>query len=423
MIPLLLFLSALIGVPLFCVIGGITIYAFIQAEIDTSAIIIEMVRLASAPTLLAIPLFTFTGYLLAESNAPKRMVDLSRALFGWMPGGVPIVVLVSCAIFTAFTGASGVTIIALGGLLYPILLSQHYKEEFSLGLLTSAGSLGLLIPPSLPLILYGVISETPIDRLFIAGVFPTILLIVLLAVYCVKKGLVRDEKRTTFSLQKLIKTTKAAAFEIPLPIIVLGGIYSGLFTATEAAAISAVYAIIAEVFIYRDVTLRKGLPDVMVKSMVLVGAILIILSAALGLASYLIDAQVPMTILDWMSRFISSKLVFLMFLNIFLLIVGCILDIFSAIIVVVPLIKPIALSFGIDPVHLGVIFLVNLSIGYCTPPIGINLFISSSRFDKSILDVYKATLPFLVILLIGLILVTYIPAISIGLDQLLYRTP
>ncbi|MEW6535017.1 MAG: TRAP transporter large permease subunit [Candidatus Auribacterota bacterium] len=420
MIPLLLIAAALIGLPLFCVIGGIAIYSFINAEIDSSAIIIEMVRLASAPMLLAIPLFTFTGYVLAESKAPERMVNLSRALFGWMPGGVPIVVIITCALFTAFTGASGVTIIALGGLLYPILLAQKYSEDFSIGLITSAGCLGLLIPPSLPLILYGVVSETPIDRLFMAGVIPNLLLIVLLSLYSIRKGFIRNKPRTPFSWKELIRTIKEAAFEIPLPILVLGGIYSGIFTATEAAAISAVYAVIVEVFVYKDISIKKGLPDVMVKSMVLVGSILIILSAALGFANYLIDAEVPMTILGWMSSFITSKLVFLMFLNIFLLIVGCLLDVFSAIIVVVPLIKPIALNFGVDPIHLGIIFLVNLSIGYCTPPIGINLFIATSRFNKPILQVYKATIPFLIILLAGLLIITYVPQLSLGLEQLVF---
>lgn len=420
MIVILLILTALVGVPLFCVIGSITLYAFHLVELDSAVIIVEMVRLASAPALLAIPLFTFTGYILAESNAPARMINLSRALFGWMPGGIAVVAFISCAFFSAFTGVSGVTIIALGGLLYPILRSEKYSEKFTLGLLTCSGSMGMLLPPSLPLILYGIIAETPIDKLFVAGIIPEIMLITFLSIFSVRKGLARDRKRVKFSMPDTLTALREAAFEIPLPIIVIGGIYSGLFTATEAAAISAAYAIIVEVFIYKDLRLFKDIPKVIEKSMVLVGAILIILGVALGLTSYLVDAQVPMKILEWMKEYIGNKWIFLMVLNIFLLIVGCLMDIFSAIIVVVPLIKPIAMNFGIDPIHLGVIFLCNLEIGYSTPPVGINLFISSSRFDKPILELYKAALPFLAILMIGLVLITYVPPLSLWLVNLLF---
>ncbi len=420
MIVIILILTALLGVPLFCVIGSLALYAFSSVEIDSAVIIIEMVRLASAPALLAIPLFTFTGYILAESNAPSRMVDLSRALFGWLPGGVPVVAFISCAFFSAFTGVSGVTIIALGGLLYPILRSQKYSETFSLGLLTCSGSLGLLMPPSLPLILYGIIAETPIDKLFVACVIPEIMLITFLSMFSVRKGLARETKRVKFSMSEVLRTAKAAAFEIPLPIIILGGIYSGLFTATEAAAISAAYALIVEVFIYRDLRFFKDMPRIIQQSMVLVGSILVILGVALGLTSYMVDAQIPMKLLAWMQEYIVSKWVFLIVLNIFLLIVGCLMDIFSAIIVIVPLIKPIAASFGIDPIHLGVIFLCNLEIGYSTPPVGINLFIASSRFERSILQLYRAALPFLAILLIGLILITYCPWLSLWLVNLLF---
>lgn len=420
---LFLLLSALIGVPLFCVIGSLAIYAFVSVEIDISAIIIEMVRLASAPTLLAIPLFTFTGYLLAESKAPSRMVDFSRALFGWIPGGIPVAVFITCAFFTAFTGASGVTIIALGGLLYPILKSEQYPEKFTLGLLTCSGSVGLLLPPSLPLILYGVVSNTSISRLFMAGIVPEIMLITFLSIFSIRKGFNRKQKRVKFSFSQLAKSAQAAIFEIPLPFIVLTGIYSGVFTPTEAAAISAIYVLVVEVFIYKDISLTKDLPEIMKKSMILVGSILIILAIALGFTNFLVDAQVPMKILAWIQQYIHNKWVFLILLNILLLIVGCMMDIFSAIIVIVPLIKPIAVSFGVDPVHLGIIFLCNLEIGYSTPPIGINLFISSSRFNKSIIDLYKSTLPFLCILIFGLLLITYFPWICLGLEKLLTGTP
>jgi C4-dicarboxylate transporter DctM subunit len=416
-IGILLVLFALFGTSLFVIIGAIALLAFTFADINTSSIIIELYRLAKQPVLLAIPLFTFAGYLLAESNTPKRLVNLSRALFGWIPGGLAIVTLVSCAIFTAFTGASGVTIIALGGLLYPVLQAEKYPEKFNLGLLTVSGNLGLLFPPSLPIILYGLVAGTSIDKLFIAGVIPSILMVAMLSVYSVISMRKVHTNVEPFTWQKTFKAVKEAGWEIPLPFIILGGIYLGYFTATEAAAVTAFYVLIVEVFIYRDIDLRKGLPKVIRDSMVLVGGILVILSTALGLANYMIDAEIPMQILAWMQTFISSKLAFLLVLNIFLLVVGALMDIFSAIMVVVPLVIPIASSFGIHPVHLGIIFLANLGIGYSTPPVGMNLFIASFRFNKPVLKLYVATIPFLIILLAALLLITYIPDLSLWLVE------
>jgi tripartite ATP-independent transporter DctM subunit len=355
---------------------------------------------------------------LAESKTPQRLVNLSRAFFGWLPGGLGIVTLVSCAIFTAFTGASGVTIIALGGLLYPVLQAEKYPEKFNLGILTASGNLGLLFPPSLPIILYGLVSGTSIDKLFIAGVIPGMLMIFLLSIYSVNSMRKVHTRTEAFTWDTAWKATKAAAWEIPLPFIILIGIYTGIFTVTEAAAVTAFYVLIIEVFIYRDVSLRHGLPKVMRDSMILVGGILVILSAALGLANYMVDAEIPMQILDWMKELITSKLAFLLVLNIFLLIVGALLDIFSAIMVVVPLIVPIAANFGIDPVHLGIIFLANLGIGYSTPPVGMNLFIASFRFEKPVLKLYGATIPFLILLLLALLLITYIPDLSLWLVRL-----
>jgi len=416
-IGLILLLLALYGTPLFVIISAIALLAFHLAEIDSSAVIIELYRLASQPILLAIPLFTFAGYLLAESNTPKRLVNLSRMLLGWMPGGLAIVALVSCAIFTAFTGASGVTIIALGGLLYPVLLNENYPENFSLGLLTSSGNLGLLFPPSLPVLLYGLVAQTSIDQLFLAGLLPGILMVVLLALYSVffikKKKLTLAGKK--HSLADVWAAIKEAGWEIPLPFIILSGIYGGFFTATEAAAVTAFYVLIVEVFIYRDISIRSDLPRVIRKSMILVGGILVILAAALGLANYMVDAEIPNQILDFMGQYIHSKIGFLLILNLFLLVVGAMMDIFSAIMVVVPIIIPIAHSFGVDPVHLGIIFLVNLGIGYSTPPVGMNLFIASFRFDKPVLKLYAATVPFLIILLISLIIISYWPALSLWL--------
>jgi C4-dicarboxylate transporter, DctM subunit len=414
-IGIILLILALFGTSLFVIIAAIALLAFHFADIDSSAFIIELYRLASQPVILAIPLFTFAGYLLAESNTPKRLVALSRAFFGWFPGGLGIVILVSCAIFTAFTGASGVTIIALGGLLYPVLQEEKYPEKFNLGILTVSGNLGLLFPPSLPIIIYGLVSETSIDKLFIAGLIPGLLMIFLLSIYSVGRMRKVQPKTDPFSWGNAWKALKNAAWEIPLPFIILIGIYGGFFTATEAAAVTAFYVLIVEVFIYKDVSLTKGLPKVMRDSMILVGGILVILASAMGLANYMVDAQIPMHILGWMKTFITSKIAFLLVLNLFLLVVGAMMDIFSAILVVVPLIVPIAANFGVDPVHLGVIFLANLGIGYSTPPVGMNLFIASFRFDKPILKLYISTLPFLIILLIALALITYIPELSLWL--------
>lgn len=415
---LILLLLALYGTPLFAIISSIALLAFYFADIELATVIGELYRLASQPILLAIPLFTFAGYMLAESNAPRRLINLSRAFFGWIPGGLSIVALISCAVFTAFTGASGVTIIALGGLLYPILIKEQYPENFSLGMLTSSGNLGMLFPPSLPIIVYGLISEVSIDKLFIAGLLPGLLMIVLLSAYSVYSVKDKQVPLTPFKAKNALRATREAAWEIPLPFIILIGIYGGYITATEAAAVTAFYVLIIEVFIYRDIKLTSDLPRVMKDSMVLVGGILVILGAAMGMANYMIDAEIPMAILGFMKQFIASKALFLVTLNLFLLVVGALLDIFSAILVVVPLIIPIASQFGVDPVHLGIIFLANLGIGYTTPPVGMNLFIASFRFEKPIVKLYIASLPFLVIMLIGLIIITYVPELSLWLVNL-----
>lgn len=423
LIILLIVLLLLIGAPLFTIIGSFSILGFSNLEIPFAVIIVELYRLASQPVLLAIPLFTFSGYLLAESKAPNRLVALTQSLIGWLPGGLAIVVLMTCAVFTALTGGSGITIVALGGLLYPILLSEKYQEKFALGLITTSGSLGLLFPPSLPLILYGIVSEVSIDKLFIAGLLPGTLLIVALSIYSIRQGLSEHVEKKPFKFSELIKSSKAAKWELPLPIIVIGGIYNGWFTATEAAAISAFYVFIVEVWIYKDLSLTKDIPKIMVESVVLVGAIIMILASAMGLTSYLIDQEVPQKLFELVSTFISNKYLFLIILNIFLLIVGMMMDIFSAIIVVVPLIIPVAKLYGIDPIHLGIIFLTNLEIGYLTPPVGLNLFISSFRFKKSIVDITIATLPFIITLLISLMIITYVPELSLWLVHLIKGNP
>ncbi|MBN2279970.1 MAG: TRAP transporter large permease subunit [Candidatus Marinimicrobia bacterium] len=417
MIPLIIFLLLLIilGLPLFAAVGGITLSFFAKDGINPTVVIAELYRLASAPTLMAIPLFTLAGYTLAESKAPKRLFDLIDAVIGFLPGGIAIVALVIMAVFTCFTGASGITIIALGGLLYPILRNQEYSDEFTTGLITCSGSLGLLFPPSLPLILYGIIAQVQIDHLFIAGIIPGILLILLLSIFSVRKDVNARIDFSKFSFSKLKSSVKNAAWEIPIPIIILGGIYSGLMTVVEASALTAFYVIIVQFFIKKDLSVKKHTLKIFADSTRLIGGILIILAASMGFTAYLIDAQVPQIALEFIQANISSKFAFLFLLNIFLLITGAVLDIFSAIIIVVPLIVPISQVYGIDPLHLGIIFLANLEIGYMTPPVGMNLFISSFRFKKSIISLYRMSLPFLIILLLGLFLITYIPQISLFL--------
>ena len=410
-LPLLLLL-AFLGSPVFTLIGGGAIFLFAAEGIDSSAVIVEMLRLASLPALIAIPLFTFSGYMLAESKAPQRMLALAEALFGTLPGGLAIVALFTTALFTAFTGASGVTIIALGGLLYPMLSKQGYPEKFTLGLLTTTGSLGLLFPPSLPIILYGIVAKIDIDRLFRAGLLPGALLLVALSVYAYFTARKAGVKNIPFSMKELKKSVRDIAWELPLPFLIIGGIYQGLFTASEAASVMAFYVIITEVFIYKDLDLLKDIPRVAVKSMLLVGAIFMVLGTALGFTNYLIDAQIPDQIFAWLHTYVSSKVVFLILLNAFLLVINMI-EIFSAIIIVVPIIVPVAMQYGIDPVHLGVIFLLNLEIGYMLPPLGLNLFLASSRFHKKLPTLYRATGPFLLILLVMLALVTYLPSLSL----------
>lgn len=410
-----IFVMALLGSPVFVVISAFAMLGFYATDMPLAALVVDTYnKFSNNPILYTIPLFTFAGFILAESRASIRIVNFSRAILGWLPGGFAIVALAACAFFTAFTGASGVTIIALGGLLYPAMIREKYPEQFSLGLLTSSGSLGLLFPPSLPIIIFGVVGETSISQLFAAGFIPGILLIVLLGIYSTFIGLRAGVVRESLSFRKIIQTASDAKWELLIPVIVAVGIYGGFVTLGEMATLIVVYALVIEGIIHREIKLRH-LPVIMNHSMVLVGGILIIMGAALSLTNYMIDAQVPMKILEAMQGIFTSKWVFLIGLNGFLLIVGCLMDIYSATLVVVPLIMPIAISYGIDPVHLGIIFLTNMEIGYTTPPVGMNLFIAAFRFNKPVLDLCRAAVPFLVILLIALMLITYIPDLSLFL--------
>jgi C4-dicarboxylate transporter DctM subunit len=408
------FLLLFIGAPLFTVFAGLTLFLLFSGQIDSSAMIIEMHRIATTPILVAIPLFTFAGYLLSESKAPRRLIGLTDAFLGWLPGGLSIIALITCSAFTALTGATGLTIIALGGILYPALIQGKYPEKFSLGLVTNSGTLGLLFPPSLPIIIYAIVSKIEISQLFLAGLLPGVVMVALLSFYSVQKAMAAEVPRVQFNLSRLFKALREAAWELPLPLVVLGGIYSGYFAVSEAAAITAVYVFLTEVIIYRDIKWRE-IPQIMRKSMVLVGGIMVILGAALGFTNYLIDAEVPMMLFDLIKSYTSSPFIFLILLNLFLLIVGCLMDIFSALVVVVPLITPISHAYGIHPVHLGIIFLANLQIGALTPPVGMSLFISSLRFEKPMSKVVHSSLPFIVILLIILAAITYVPWLSLVL--------
>ncbi len=420
---LILILLAIFGTPLFAVILAVAMLGFYSLDVNLSVIAIEIYRIADTPVLVALPLFTFAGYILGESRTSQRLVRFTRAFLGWMPGGLAIVAFVACAFFTAFTGASGVTIVALGALLYPALTEAGYREKFSIGLVTSSGSLGLLLPPSLPLILYGIIAQqmdiganVAISDLFLAGIFPALLMVLLLSFWSLWENRHNPVPCTTFSGKEALAAAREAIWEIPLPFFVLGGIYGGFFAISEAAAVTAMYVMVVEVFIYKEIKVSQ-LPSIMRDSMVMVGGILLILGVALASTNLLIDAEVPMRLFHLIQAHVTNKIVFLILLNILLLILGAILDIFSALVIMIPIILPVAVNYGIDPVHLGIIFLANMQIGYFTPPVGMNLFIASYRFDKSITELYQAAIPFMIVLLAALLIITYWPALSLFLIQ------
>ncbi len=404
-------LLALIGVPLFIIMALAALISFSFAGIQTSAVAIEIFKMANIPTLVSLPLFTLAGFMLAESHSPQRLLRFAKAAFGHLPGGTAIVGLIVCAFFTAFTGASGVTIIAMGGLLYPILREPKFSDNFSLGLLTTCGSLGLLFPPSLPLIIYGVVGKVDIGDLFKAGILPGIVLIVVFSLWSMIKG--KPAATQKFSWEELRLSFKSCIWELILPLVVLIGIYGGFITISEMATLTTLYVAIMEFVIYRDLKLKNFTPIVL-DSMYLLGSILLILCCALGFTNFLVDAEVPMKVLAVMKVYLHNRYTFLLFLNIFLLVIGALKDVFSAIIVVVPLILPIAKDFGIHPVHLAIIFLTNLEIGYIAPPFGINLFIGSARFNKPITQMYRASIPFLILSFIALMIITYVPFLSLA---------
>ena len=399
------------GAPIFIGLGGLALLFFWRDWTPISAISAETYRIVVSPTLPTIPLFTLAGYMLAESKASERLVLLFRALFGWIPGGTPVVLVLLCGFFTALTGGSGVTILALGGLLMPVLIKEGYSKKFSLGLITVAGSLGLLFPPSLPLIIYGVTAGISIKSVFLAGIIPGLIRVGMIGSWAVWQGKVQSVSKHNFNLTKIISALKNAKWEAMIPFFVLFGIFGGYTTLVETASLISVYIFIIEFVIYKDLKFND-LRKIILDCSTLIGGVLIILGVAMGLTSYLVDAQIPLHLLEWVKSTISSKFVFLLMLNIFLLAVGCLMDIFSAIIIVVPLITPLGAYFGIDPIHLAIIFIANLELGFLTPPVGMNLFLSSYRFEEPMSNIYKSTLPFFVVMLLSVIAITYIPILS-----------
>ena len=404
------------GAPIFVGLGGAAILFFWADFVPISAIPTETYRIVVSPTLPTIPLFTLAGYLLAESKASERFVKVFRELFGWIPGGTPVIIVVLCGFFTALTGGSGVTILALGGILLPLLLKEGYSRSFSLGLITVSGSLGLLFPPSLPAIIYGVTAGVSVKNIFIAGFFPGLLLVVIMSAWALYQGKKDKIVVNPFNIKKAINVCLETKWELAIPILILFGVFGGFATLVETAALSVVYIFLVEVYFYKDIQLRE-LPRIVIDCATLIGGVLIILGVAMGLTSYLIDAQIPILILTWAKSTIASKYAFLLMLNVFLLLVGCLMDIFSAIIVIVPLIAPLGAYFGVDPVHLAIIFIANLELGFLTPPVGMNLFLAAYRFDEDMPKIYQATLPFFLVRLLAVGLITYIPILTLGLLQ------
>ena len=414
---IILLIATLLGTPIFVTIGGASLILFWGKGLPIASIPLDHYRLVVNPTLPMIPLFTLAGFFLAESGAPRRLIRLFQALFSNFRGSTAIIVVLICAFFTSFTGASGVTILALGGMLMPILLAQPYQEKSALGLLTSAGSLGGLLPPGLPLVLYAIIAQVPIKEMFLGGLIPCLVMISLITWWGIKQAPKRLQTRKAIDWNEVSQSVIAAKWELLIPLVAFGGLFGGFATPVEAAALTAVYAFIVESFIHRDISLTRDLSRIMSECGLLVGGILLILGVALSFTNYLVDAQIPDLVVEYVKGSIDSRWIFLLSLNLFLLVIGCLMDIYSATIVVVPLIVPIGIAFGIDPVHLGIIFLANMELGYLTPPVGMNLFFASSRFGKPLIEVYRAIIPSLLILSVGVLIITYVPALSTFLPQ------
>jgi tripartite ATP-independent transporter DctM subunit len=414
-------IATALGIPAFTTLGGAALILFWAIDQPIASIPIGHYSLVTNPTLPTMPLFTLAGFVVAEGNAPQRLIDLFRALFGRMTGGPAIVTVLVCTFFTSFTGASGVTILALGGLLMPMLVAGSMKEKDALGLITGSGSLGLLLPPCLPLILYAIVAKVPMESMFLAGVLPTAVMIAATACWGIWRSPGNGQISEGFDTGKLMRALCGAKWELLLPVVAMAALFSGLATPVEAAAVTVLYAVVVEVFIHRELSLWRDIPRAMTNCGLVIGGVLLILGVALGFTNYLVDAQVPSQAVEWTTHAIHSRVVFLLALNAFLLIVGCLMDIFSAIVIQVPLLLPLALAFNVDPMHLGIIFLANLEVGYLTPPIGLNLLLSSYRFGKPIPEVLRAVLPIVVVMSIGVLLITYVPWLTTALPGLLKR--
>ena len=408
----LLLVSAFLGLPIFATLGGIALLLFWNAGLPVASVPVETYRLVASPILPSLPLFTFAGYLLVEGGASHRLLRVYTALFGWLPGGLAITTVVVLAVFT--WAGSGVTILALGGLLLPMLVKARYPEKFSIGLINTSGSLGLLFPPSLPVILYGIYAHTDISKLFIGGFLPGLLMVLLVSTWGVVQGVRHHAGRAEFSAAEAVRAIWAAKWELAMPLLVLVGLFGGFGTLVEAGALTVLYAFVVECFVYRELSLRRDFPRVATECATVIGGVLLIIGVAVGFTNYLVDAQLPALLIAWTQAHIHSKYEFLLLLNLVLLLKGSFMDVFSAIIVVVPLITPIAAAFGMDPVQLGIIFLANLELGYLTPPVGMNLCLAAYRFKQPMTSIYRATAPFYLILLVGVLLITYVPWITIA---------
>jgi C4-dicarboxylate transporter, DctM subunit len=405
----LMVVAAALGAPLFAVLGGLAVFLFMTAGVPPVSVLIQANSLTTDSTLPAVAVFTLAGFLLAAGDTPVRLLRIFRACFGWLPGGTAVVCAVVSAFFAVFTGGSGVTILALGGLLLPALLRDGYRDRFSVGLLTGSGSLGLLLPPALPLILYGIVSQTSIPELFRGGVLPGLLMIALVAAYGMREGARHNVRRTPFDLREAVASLWHGKWEFLLPVFVLAAFFGGYATILETSALTALYAFIVQVGIHRNVGLGADLRAIFANSVATIGGVLIILAVAVGFSEYLVDANVPAQLVEWTRAYVGSRAMFLITLNVFLLGVGCFMDIFSAIFVVAPLVAPLGAEFGVHPVHLGIVFIANLELGYLTPPVGLNLFLASYRFERPLIEVCRASLVFLAILAIGVLLITYVP--------------
>jgi len=408
----------LVGTPVFVVMAGVAMVLFWKDATPIAAVPTNTFSLVTSATLPAVPLLTVAGYVLAEGGSARRLVRAYKGIFGWMPGGVAVMAAFVCAIFTTFTGASGVTILALGGLILPSLLEEGYPEGFSLGLVTAAGSLGLLFPPSLPVILYGVVAQVPIDHLFIGGLVPGLLMVVLVAAYGIAVGVSAGAPRQRFEAREALRALWGAKWDLGLPALVVVAIASGYATIVEASALGVAYAIAVELVVFRDVHPTRDLPRVLTHAATLVGSVVILLGVALGLTNWLVDAEIPGRLVEWMTAHVKSPELFLLALNVALLVLGSVLEIYSAIIVLAPLVAPLGVAYHIEPIHLGVVFLANLELGFLFPPMGLNLFLSASRFGKPLPYLWKRAAPFLVIMTIGVLLITYLPAITTGVVEL-----